>query len=42
MGEHEEIMARYAGGDDAELAALYDAAAPALFPFLTKDRKSVV
>lgn len=36
MGELEEIMARYAGGDDAQLAALYDAAAPALFPFLTK------
>jgi RNA polymerase sigma-70 factor, ECF subfamily len=36
MAEIENVMAKYAAGDDAQLAALYDLAAPALFAFLTR------
>jgi RNA polymerase sigma-70 factor, ECF subfamily len=36
MPEIENVMAKYAAGDDMQLGALYDLAAPAIFAFLTR------
>jgi len=36
MSEVEDIMARYAAGDDAALGRLYDLTAPALYAFLAR------
>jgi DNA-directed RNA polymerase specialized sigma24 family protein len=36
MSEIENVMAKYAAGDDMQLGTLYDLAAPPLFAFLTR------